>query len=106
MPTAKSKLTIECTDTTSGVASPASSKYAILYRCQCRAAPRQPIAKKPYNARTKRFRARSRMLAKSGISPTNQNRNDTVAYVLTAKTSHTNGLRHCGQSFIVSGYGK
>src|SRR2546421_139857 len=47
MATAKSKLTTVCTDTTSGVANPASSKYAVSYRCQCRADPRHPIARTP-----------------------------------------------------------
>ncbi len=49
--------------------------------------------------------ARSRSVARSGISPTNQNRSDTVAYVETANTSHTSGLRNCGHSCIVLGYG-
>src|SRR6185295_4877067 len=48
---------------------------------------------------------RSRNVAKSGIRPTNQNIADTVAYVETAKTSHINGLRNCGQIPIVFGYG-
>src|SRR5215475_16143685 len=45
------------------------------------------------------------MVAKSGISPVNQNRNDTDAYVDTANTSQISGLRGCGQSHIVFGYG-
>src|SRR5262249_4002398 len=36
---------------------------------------------------------------------TNQNNADTVAYVLTANTSHINGLRNCGHTPIVFGYG-
>ena len=44
-------------------------------------------------------------VARSGISPTYQNKSDTVAYVETAKTSQISGLRHCGQSAIVLGYG-
>src|SRR5262245_41807216 len=51
------------------------------------------------------LRARSRNVAKSGISPTNQNIAETVAYVDTAKTSHISGLRNCGQIPIVLGYG-
>ena len=35
-----------------------------------------------------------------------QNRIDVVAYVDTANTSHISGLRNCGQSDIVFGYGK
>ena len=42
---AKSKLTTVCTETTSGVAKPPNSRYAIAYRDQCRAAPRPPSAK-------------------------------------------------------------
>jgi hypothetical protein len=49
--------------------------------------------------------ARSRSVAKSGISPTNQNSSETVPYVETAKTSQINGLRNCGQIPIVLGYG-
>src|ERR1043165_9623777 len=69
----KSKLTIVCTDTTSGVASPASSRYAVWYRFQCRADPRHPIARTPYAMRENQLRARSRSVARSGISPTYQN---------------------------------
>ena len=35
----------------------------------------------------------------------NQNRNDTVAYVDTAKTSQMSGLLNCGQTPMVLGYG-
>ena len=45
--TAKSKLTTVWTETTSGVASPASSSEAFSYRCQCRAELRQPMASMP-----------------------------------------------------------
>src|SRR6476469_3219067 len=51
------------------------------------------------------FFTRSRSVARSGISPTYQNNNETVAYVDTANTSQTNGLRNCGQTPIVLGYG-
>src|SRR5437868_11705836 len=94
--TAKSKLTTVCTETTSGVAMPAKSKYATSYRCQCRAEFRQPIARMPYTIRPSRLVERSRSVARSGIRPTYQNKSETVAYVLTAKTSHTSGLRHWG----------
>ena len=40
----KSKLTIVCTETTSGVDSPARIRYAVVYRFQCRAEPVQPRA--------------------------------------------------------------
>src|SRR6478609_814840 len=49
---------------------------------------------------------RSRSVARSGMRPTNQNSAETVAYVETAKTSQTSGLRNCGQTPIVFGYGK
>src|SRR5438874_2896343 len=49
--------------------------------------------------------ARSRSVARSGTRPTNQKSADTVAYVDTANTSHTSGLRNCGQTPIVFGYG-
>src|SRR5579863_6647479 len=49
--------------------------------------------------------ALSRMVAKSGINPVNQNNRDTVAYVETANTSQISGLRGCGHSHIVLGYG-
>src|SRR3954447_20377085 len=49
---------------------------------------------------------RSRSVARSGISPTNQKSAETVAYVDTANTSQISGLRNCGQMFIVFGYGK
>ena len=37
--------------------------------------------------------------------PTYQNSSDTVAYVLTANTSHSSGLRKFGQTDIWFGYG-
>ena len=33
----------------------------------------------------------------------NQNSAEMVAYVETAKTSHTSGLRNCGHTFMVLG---
>src|SRR6266567_5141305 len=72
---------------------------------QCRAEPRQPIAMMPYAKRAKRLWLRSRSVARSGISPTYQNSSDTVAYVETANTSHTSGLRKFGSIAIVLGYG-
>ena len=35
-----------------------------------------------------------------------QKTTEMVAYVETAKTSHSSGERNCGQTFIVSGMGK
>src|SRR5437660_3313456 len=51
------------------------------------------------------FCALSRMVAKSGTKPIYQKISETVKYVETAKTSHTNGLRGFGQSDIEFGYG-
>ncbi len=45
------------------------------------------------------------MVAKSGTSPTYQNTAEMVAYVETAKTSHTSGLRNCGHTPMLLGYG-
>ncbi len=45
--TAKSKLTTVWTESTSGVARPASSSDAVSYRCQCIADPRQPSDSTP-----------------------------------------------------------
>src|SRR5438046_1479300 len=52
------------------------------------------------------WRAVSRMVARSGTSPTYQNSAETVAYVETANTSQMSGLRNCGQIPIELGYGK
>src|SRR5438067_6920588 len=52
-----------------------------------------------------RFSERSRRVARSGINPMNQNSREIVAYVETAKTSHTSGLRNCVHTLIVLGYG-
>src|SRR5947209_10667768 len=45
------------------------------------------------------------MVARSGTRPVYQKINETVAYVETANTSHTSGLRGCGQTHIEFGYG-
>jgi hypothetical protein len=49
------------------------------------------------------FVARSRSVARSGISPVNQKSADTVPYVDTANTSQMSGLRNCGHMPIVFG---
>ena len=49
--------------------------------------------------------AESRRVARSGIRPVNQNSSETVKYVETANTSQMSGLRNCGHSCIVFGYG-
>src|SRR5262245_55008559 len=81
--TEKSRDTIECTESTSGVESPANSRYAISYRCQCRALPRQPHESNPYANLNFLSFARSRRVARSGIKPTYQNSSEIVAYVDT-----------------------
>ena len=76
--TAKSNDTMVCTQSTSGVASPASSRYAVRHWCQCRAS---PPAHREQAARTGASRgafAVSRAVARSGISPRYQNSTDTV----------------------------
>src|SRR3954453_3323324 len=77
--TAKSKLTTGWTERTSGVARPAASSDAVSYRCQCIADPRQPSATTPKMRFTKIDFALSRIVARSGMRPTYQNSNDTVA---------------------------
>ena len=106
MATAKSKLTTVWTETTSGVASPASSKYAFSSRHQCVTEFRQPSASRPKNTRPNSVFARSRMDARSGSNPRYQNKSDTRKYVVTANTSQTSGLRNCGQIALVFGNGK
>ncbi len=49
--------------------------------------------------------ARSRSVPRSGTMPMYQKTTEIVAYVETANTSHASGLRNCGQTFIVFGYG-
>src|SRR5262252_9641879 len=103
MPVEKSKDTIVCTESTSGVESPASSRYAVSYRLQWRASPRQPIASIAKTTFCHFCLAVSRIVAKSGINPMNQKSAETVAYVETAKTSHISGLRKFGHMPIVFG---
>src|SRR3569623_1167431 len=89
---AKSIDTMVCTDSTSGVASPASSMYSVSYRAQTRAEPVQPNDSRPNSRRFSPW-ARSRTVARAGIRPTYQNTADAVKYVLLANTSHSSGER-------------
>src|SRR5690554_6485078 len=73
---AKSMDTIVCTERTRGVAKPARIKETDSYRIQLLAAPSQPILKAPYIVFLKPV-ALSRMVAKSGIKPINQNARET-----------------------------
>ena len=50
-----------------------------------------------------RLFARSRSVARSGISPTYQNSSETVKYVETANTSQISGLLNCGQTDMLLG---
>src|SRR5512143_1481425 len=103
---AKSQLTIVCTDTTSGVARPASRRYSVSYRAHVRFEPVHPRLKNPVRARFTFVVARSRMVAKSGMSPTYQNTSEIVKYVPIANMSHTSGERKLIQSGPrVLGYG-
>src|SRR5579864_4116364 len=99
----KSKLTTVCTESTRGVDMPASSRVAVSYTLQCRAEPRHPIARIPYAYFANMFLARSRKVPRSGIKPVNQNSSETVAYVETANTSHTSGLRKFGSTVMLLG---
>src|SRR5437763_12954041 len=102
---AKSNDTTECTDSTRGVHSPARIRYGFSNRCQCRHEPAQPTEKIPYMICFVRLVARSRSVARSGIMPMYQNSADTLAYVLTANTSHSSVLRNCGHICIWLGSG-
>src|SRR5438132_14191133 len=64
-PVAKSALTTECTETTSGVARPPRMRYAVSKRCQWRAGVRPPLANTPEMSWPPRARARARGRAKS-----------------------------------------
>src|SRR6185437_5370976 len=103
--TAKSKLMVVCTESTSGVERPARSSDADSYRIQCRVDPRHPSASMPYKYLAIGALARSRSVPKSGTMPMYQKTTEIVAYVETAKTSHASGLRNCGHTFILFGYG-
>src|SRR5579872_4129820 len=101
--TAKSKLMVVCTESTSGVDRPANRSDADSYRIQCRVDPRQPRDSRPYRYFAIGAFARSRSVPKSGTMPMYQNTTEIVAYVETAKTSQASGLRNCGHTFIVFG---
>src|SRR5215831_13077880 len=91
--TAKSKLTIVWTDKTSGVASPARSRYTVSYRCHVRCAPSQPMLSRP-NTRLRHLElVRSRIVARSGSKPTNQNAAEIRKYVPIANASQASGDR-------------
>ena len=74
---AKSKDTIVCTESTSGVAKPASTNDTSSKRCQSLARPDQPKLNNEYIFFWKGFTALSRIIAKSGNKPVHQNTSDT-----------------------------
>ena len=79
MATAKSKLMTVWTESTSGVARPASSSEAVSYRIQCRTEPRQPSDSRPKKYWATGDFARSRSVPRSGIMPMYQNTTEMVA---------------------------
>ena len=95
---AKSKDTIVCTESTSGVLKPASTRDSASWRYQFFAVPVQPKEARPYRRLRNFVLARSRTVAKSGIRPEYQNNNDTVKYVDIANTSHINAELKFGHS--------
>src|SRR5690242_19937552 len=97
--------TTECTESTSGVQSAASSRYAFSYRYHCRLDPVHPSETSPYTICFTRVVDRSRRVARSGIIPTYQKNSEQVAYVETANTSQSRGERNCGHMAIWFGTG-
>ena len=95
---AKSKDTIVCTESTSGVARPANTSDKDSSLCQCLVEPDQPKEAMPYKYLRNLVFARSRIVPKSGIKPEYQNKSDTVKYVEMANTSHISGEAKFGQS--------
>src|SRR5712664_4658145 len=75
---AKSMLTIEWTEITSGVANPARIVVTVSYRDHVRAEPFQPRLRMLYASRLNRASVRSRNVAKSGIMPRYQNTSEIV----------------------------
>src|SRR5580698_760662 len=74
---AKSKDTIVCTESTSGVERPASTRDRASCRCQCLVEPVQPKASTPYMALRHFSLARSRTVAITGIRPEYQKSSET-----------------------------
>ena len=66
---AKSKDTIVCTESTSGVARPANTNDKDSCLCQCLVHPVHPNEAIPYNSLRNFVFARSRTVAKSGNKP-------------------------------------
>src|SRR6478735_4693035 len=96
IPIAKSQPTTECTESTSGVARAARSRYARLEWRHCSSVPFHPSASIPYTF-CRHPVVLSRTAATSGIRPKTRKVAETVKYVEMAKTSHTSGDLKLGQ---------
>src|SRR5688500_17338727 len=68
----------ECTESTSGVLSPASTSERLSCRCQCFVEPVHPKESRPYIYFLHFNFALSRTVARSGIKPVYQNKSETV----------------------------
>ena len=88
---AKSIDTIVCTERTSGVAKPASTRETSSKRCQSLTLPLHPKLKIVYIFFWNGFTARSRIIAKSGSKPVHQKTSETERYVEIANTSQRSG---------------
>jgi hypothetical protein len=75
---AKSKDTMVCTDNTRGVLRPARTRDKASCLCQCLVEPVHPKESVPYMNFLHFNLARSRIVARSGISPEYQNNRETV----------------------------
>ena len=96
---AKSKDTMVCTESTSGVDKPANTNDRLSCLCQCLVEPVQPNDAIPYNLLRNLVKALSLTVAKSGNKPEYQNNKETVKYVEIANTSQRSGelkLTHNG----------
>src|SRR5437588_597880 len=87
---AKSIDTIVCTESTSGVETPASISDTVSKRCHVFTEPVHPNEHTEYILRRIPV-ARSRIVARSGNKPVYQNTNDTEKYVDIANTSQISG---------------
>src|SRR5579872_254814 len=105
---AKSMDTMVCTESTSGVDTPANMSDTVSKRCHVFTEPVQPNEHTEYILRRIPV-ARSRIAARSGNKPVYQNTKDTEKYVEIANTSHTSGelkLTHNEPNWFGSGKGQ
>ena len=80
-----------CTESTSGVANPASTSETSSNLCQSLALPLHPNERIEYIFLVKGVTALSLSIAKSGSKPVHQKTNDTERYVEIANTSQRSG---------------